>query len=317
MEAVRPFQAVYPASVDPALQPWTAETVCLYALAIAIFPVTLVYLGLRTLGAMAIHPAAWLLPSQHLLLHASPLRFFLEKIEPLVTPDGIQLDGMIYKGKPAHEGGKAIVFFGGSMACYEGAGMEFLEKCKTVLPEDYTILLVNPRGVGKSNGFSYPETLPLDAYTACQHLIHAQGFNPPDILIWGHSLGSAGGIIGARLTQEVHGQAPAVVSDRSFGDLLTEIYHLLGWIVWALAVLLNLQIDATTAWNELNGKKHIICHSLDGIIPLEASLYEATGRPAQATFIEMNGEPSDFYHNATNIPSDAQFQQIVRSMLST
>lgn len=225
----------------------------------------------------------------------------------LKTPDGASIDGIFIPGDHSPE--KVILCGFGN-----GISWELNERGVTELkPLGASIMMINPRGVGKSTGSLYEKGYALDVYSAYEYLIHQKGIDPENILVIGESMGAANGVCGAALVQEKYPDKQiSAINRRSFSTLDAEAQALLGqecesWIGWfllgflaLLAKGLWLDMDVAAAWEKLKGKKIIYRHEKDGIILDTASLAkkvrEIEGDNRVTTIMKMHVHQEDKYN---------------------
>jgi len=91
------------------------------------------------------------------------------------------------------------------------------------------VLLVNYRGVGNSGGrIARGDDLKYDALAVVRWLVEERRVAPSRILIHGHSMGGAAGVLAcAQLTADGKG-APFMLADRTFNHLITVVEEKLG-----------------------------------------------------------------------------------------
>ena len=197
----------------------------------------------------------------------------IERVErlKLTTPDGVTLDACAITSAsqegslPAEQ--RWIVYFTGNVEQWEDnldIAHGYLEKTGA------NILLFNYRGVGLSEGVrDSPEKLILDGETMMQYLIDAVGVKSEHIVVHGRSIGGGVGSQARKLHPE-----GGIVCDRSFASMAIEATALFGWGMAKLLRGLGWELDTVAAWEKIKGRKVIVYHHKDGIIPYQASLYK-------------------------------------------
>ncbi len=215
------------------------------------------------------------------------------------TADNVKLDAVKVmhpkQEKSPADQQKYILFFNGNGGTYESA----LSSLKQISDEiGVNILCGNYRGVGRSEGFptSYND-LVMDGEALVKYLL-SQGILPQNILIHGWSLGSGVGAHVAALHQE-KGKEIHFCSDRSFASMYDEVKDLAKQIsqilrkqnrcipqlfataitfatpfVLGLTKVLGWNFKSLECYKKINGKKFIIYHRQDQVIPYTASLYK-------------------------------------------
>jgi Chlamydia CHLPS protein (DUF818) len=194
----------------------------------------------------------------------------------LTTPDNVILDGVLLLGEKR----KVVLYLFGNLAWYENIDTPF--HVDLFIEMKAHVLLVNPRGVGKSTGEASLEGFGFDVFTAFQYLIDHEKFKPEDIIIYGMSFGGASALLGAQLIQEQYSKIPLnIIHDRSFSNLSKVICHRLGGGAFGnfgsyLAKRVNWHVDCAALWTQIKGTKWIIYHRDDQIIPYQTSMHYAT-----------------------------------------
>jgi hypothetical protein len=195
----------------------------------------------------------------------------------LITPDEVALDGIFLRGKSK----KVIYFAPGITGTYEELALEqgMIKSYITFFKEAYkdvNILMVNPRGIGLSQGETTPNTLKVDAYTAIKYLL-SRGFGCGDILVWGHSLGGAYALQGAALVQaECADQQISVVNDRSFlriSRVAENRFGCCGSTAKQYVETRELEIDVQDAADTIKGRLIAIASKEDETIPYQESAF--------------------------------------------
>ncbi len=308
------FTPAWPAALQPK-EPTLCDKVAQVAwdiFSVIIFPIGLIrlaYYWINRLVAHLLFPSMTILPSALLddlrrILGGERVRF--------PTPDNVHLDGMFFKGERPD---KVILYVGGNGSAYETSlaprsPHAFLRRSKA------SIFAFNCENTGDSKGFpDHPDRLRLDVYSAYEYLIRVKKIAPENILLYGMSMGGCSGNRGAALVQKKYPDRPlSAINERSFDNLANEVRHLvnhftgcpcLGEISAGAIHALNWQMDSAAAWEELKGNKYIIYHELDGVIPLEASLQQATKQGERMSMrIFGQKERSFSYHNYHFLPEE-------------
>lgn len=238
----------------------------------------------------------------------------------LETPDGIVLDGMIFKGTSK----KAIAYFGGNAEFYESTA-DMVPSLRSAFGK-VSVIFINPRGVGASEGPCSPELLEWDAYTSMEYLIQHEHIEPGNIIPIGRSLGGGYGTMGASLLQKKYpDQKIGMATLVPFTDLATAAEHLiadasksvlgaclsktLGKIAAAAIRCLGWTMDTKAAWETLKGPRVTVADYNDGIIHFPASLCANTEQ-GHKIIHGTQGEASSF--SAHNASFDEDMPQIAK-----
>lgn len=217
----------------------------------------------------------------------------------LTTPDKVKLDGAFFPGAIKN---KVIIFARGNSGQWEN----HTQKLAELLKLNTSLLMINPRGVGKNKGHRSEEGYALDIYTAYDFLIREKKFDPNDIVLVGFSMGGGYGTCGASIVQEQYPEKEIkVMNINSFSDLQTEVEtmlqgrSLLKFIGRIASKILQLELHPKKAWDKLKGEKWIIYNPKDEIIPKPASLYRAVkNKPIGMTkVIKLHGTDTDHEHH--------------------
>lgn len=209
----------------------------------------------------------------------------------LEAPDGAKLDGAFFPGKNSQ---KAIIYAGGNAQQWEA----LYQMVHILKPLNTSILVLNPRGVGKSEGHRSQEGYALDYYTGYEYLIHEQNIDPENVLAIGFSMGGALTACGASLIQEKYPDKKIkAINLSSFSSLQLEIQELLSRRKGILPLLgrigawiIQPEINVKPHWDKLKGEKCIFYNAKDPIIPKAASLYKAVKKNpiAESRAIKMD-----------------------------
>jgi hypothetical protein len=272
------YEAHWPKELDPALKNVLTKIARLFwnIISVIIFPIGLVRLVSRALrdGALRI-----IVPGNVEVvcnvMGKSLLKNFSGHPLTLTSPDNTLLDGAFFPGKIRK---KAIIYAFGNAHQWENCSQR-LEQLK---PLNTSILVINPRGVGKSEGTRSEEGYALDIYAAYDFLIKKEKIDPNDIVFVGFSMGAAYGTCGAALVQEEYPDKEIkAINIKSFSDLQLELQTILagrgilGAIARITAKILAFSLYPKQGWDTLKGKKCIFYDPSDEVIPKPASLFKA------------------------------------------
>jgi pimeloyl-ACP methyl ester carboxylesterase len=215
----------------------------------------------------------------HLPAHASPFE--------VVAPDGTHLRGWIVKGTAARA--PVVIYFGGNA-----------EEVSWTLsdarwPRDWTIVGVNYRGYGASEGIPGETALTADALAIHDAVAKREDVDPSRIVVFGRSLGTA---IAVHLAAERPIAGAVLVSPY---DSLTAIGRKhYPWL--PVSMLLRHRFDAVADAKRNTMPLLVIVGETDSIIPPERSraLFDAWAGPKTwqvVTRAEHNslGDSSEFW----------------------
>jgi len=214
------------------------------------------------------------------------------------SPDGGEVHGAFFPRHP----GKVILHTFGNGAQWEPICEDRLGWFE---PLGASVMMVNPRGVGKSTGSLHEEGYALDIYASYEYLIHEEGVDPEDIVLVGHSMGSAYGTRAAAMIQEKYPDKKiSVINGRSFAHLGTQIDEMFsgkGFFPGVLRILakgLWFGMDVKEAFEKLKGQKVVFYHPDDEVIPYAASLAKTVKESgSSATVIKMHNHLTSNHHN--------------------
>lgn len=210
----------------------------------------------------------------------------------LPTIDGEMTNALHFPGTMK----KGIIYLHGNGCFYETSlakPLNWVNSLKQIGrdgPDQFPHLLVfNPRGTGKSEGITHPETVARDMLAAFEHLVFVEGIDPNDIVIAGHSMGGFFGSFGAELVQEKFADAAInFLSDRSYHSIHSRaeskmnsgeyskasewivgptMHQLIDWTEW--------NKDPVAAMERLKGRVCVIYHHQDPVIPYPTSAHSA------------------------------------------
>ncbi|MEA3546234.1 MAG: alpha/beta hydrolase [Thermodesulfobacteriota bacterium] len=197
----------------------------------------------------------------------------------LVTSDNVQLDGWYIPAPHA----RGVVLF-----CHGNAGniSHRLESLLLFNKLGFSTLIFDYRGYGRSQGKPSEQGMYKDAEIAWQHLTQERGVPPPQIILFGRSLGAA---VTAHLAT-IHTPAALILEScfTSVPDIAADLYPF-------LPVRLLSRLD----YNAIKKLENVPCPVLiahspnDEIIPYKhgRALYAAAKEPKR--FLELRGGHND------------------------
>ncbi|EKX44858.1 hypothetical protein GUITHDRAFT_139471 [Guillardia theta CCMP2712] len=220
----------------------------------------------------------------------------------IVTPDGVLLDAMYFRGWNCRIDGPTIIRFNGNA--------EAIELQDPYLPQVYVqngfnFVMFNYRGVGRSKWSSlYGNELAghlyglwrtpaivgthLDAWSLVEYVMKELRVDPSHVILLGHSIGGA---IATKLAANFTTGPLTLCSSRSFASLVEVAVHLspnyLGfhpsswkarWLKKVARALLHAagwEFNSVSNWHKVKGFKWIEYSGSDHIIPYDLSLHAA------------------------------------------
>jgi pimeloyl-ACP methyl ester carboxylesterase len=263
---VQLFQAPWPTGHTPRISP-RARQIFFIALGIicAAYSTQLAlcyagYWALRRVACWIIHPKASPFAGR-----VTDRSFQQYENVSFLSSDGTKITGYFYEVKGSE---RAIVLFTGNGAS-SGDVIQFLyPNILNTLPQNTSLLLVDPRGVDLSEGSSDPSMLQYDAFAALAYL-RAQGINK--FCVFGWSLGASYGTIGSQIFEDTYKARVHVIADRTFSRL-SRVIPIFG----PLIKIFGLEMDTGHAASRLQGQMAAVFHPADGVISLSASLANDT-----------------------------------------
>jgi fermentation-respiration switch protein FrsA (DUF1100 family) len=196
------------------------------------------------------------------------------------TSDGVQLHGWFLPG----ESDRVLLFFHGNA----GNISHRLESIRQFLQLGLSVLIVDYRGYGQSEGRTTEQGIYRDAEAAWQFLVEAGDTPPGRIVLFGRSMGaSAAAYLAAR-----HRPAALVVesSFTSVPDIAAEYYP------WLPVRWLSRLRHSTEDFVRQAGVPVLVIHSRDDeIVPFRhgEAIFAAAGEPR--AFLELRGSHNDAF----------------------
>lgn len=198
----------------------------------------------------------------------------------LTTPDGKVLDGKYIKSEKRNKDSKTVIIFNGKGERYEEKSLfnkyvyddESIlvprENLYNFLNDGYDVVVFNYRGVSESTGWSSCDGLKLDAETVYQFVRDKLEVPDEKIVLWGFSLG---GSIATFLASK---HPVSLINVRSFSSLSHVVRYHATCIAAFILILLDWCIHPAADWRKVKGKKIVVYHPDDPIIPLYCSLFK-------------------------------------------
>jgi uncharacterized protein len=255
-----------------------------------------IVLGLVAGGFYVMQPAMVFLPSRELA--ASPADWGLDYEDVwLQAEDGVRLHAW-YLPRPGAR--RVLLFFHGNAGniSHRQASLEIFHRL------GLNLLILDYRGYGRSEGRPSEAGLYRDARAAWDHLVEVRGVAPPDIVLFGRSLGGA---VAAQLASQV--QPGALTLESTFSsarDLVREIYPLLSWLI-----VRRFELDTVARLARVRCPVLVLHSPDDEIIPFELGrrVYEAAPEPK--AFHELRGD-----HNGGFLLSQPGYERGLAGFLS-
>ena len=208
------------------------------------------------------------------------------KAEPIkvVTEDGITLSGTVYRSPGCDpQTTPTVICFNPNSALQEYQNFKNLMRQAVLDGVDCHFVTFNYRSAGLSEGtFTSDQDLVKDGSAMVQYVQKELKTPNPLIHFYGHSIGGA---VAAK-TKAKHPGLGTLVSDRSFSTIESVIlshcyapFKFLGYLLAWIIRKLDFVFDAVTDFKKVTGKKLVIYHKLDHVIPKDASLAKALAEP--------------------------------------
>jgi hypothetical protein len=191
------------------------------------------------------------------------------------TSDGLSLDGWYLPKTGARS---TILFFHGNA----GNISHRLESLKLFHELGLSILILDYRGYGRSNGKPSEAGTYLDAEAAWRYLTEERGVPPGDIIIFGRSLGAA--VATHLATRHTPGALIIESAFTSVPDMAAKLYPYL-----PVKLLSRIRYSTITGIGSVTCPVLIVHSRDDEIIPFSHGerIYAAAGEPRQ--FLEIRG----------------------------
>lgn len=258
-----------------------------------------VVLGLMAGGLYVMQPAMVFLPSRDLA--ATPTDWEMEYEDVwLQTEDGVRLHGWYL---PHPQARRVLLFFHGNAGniSHRQASLEIFHRL------GLSVLILDYRGYGRSEGRPSEQGLYRDARAAWDHLVEGLGVAPGDIVLFGRSLGGA---VAAQLASELAAQVRpgALILESTFSsarELVREIYPILSWLI-----VRRYEFDTVARVRTVTAPVLVLHSRDDEIIPFDLGrrVYEAA--PGPKAFHALRGD-----HNGGFLLSQPGYERALAAFL--
>lgn len=198
----------------------------------------------------------------------------------VITPDGAELSAHFFRHRNANAQTPTTIYFSGNGALKGMGGWDWLLRQSVNNNTPLNLVVFDYRSVDESTGtFNTSKDLLIDAASMVDWVRNAVKTPDDRINLYGMSLGGAVSVKTGAADEKLTGW---VVNDRSFSSLeefIKTVTTNLRWflkplVTLAIWILKNqeLEIDAAADLGKLKGRKLVICHVKDLIIPYGASM---------------------------------------------
>ncbi len=217
-------------------------------------------------------------PSRKLVATPETLGMSFENVS-LRTEDNVALHGWFI---PVSNARSTLLFFHGNA----GNISHRLESIRIFHDLGLSVLIIDYRGYGKSDGRTSEAGTYRDARAAWDYLVTTRGFNDRNIILFGRSLGGA---IATQLATRVKAGALIVESTFSSAEALAKSVY------WYLPVKLLARIHYPTAKYILNVSSPVlVIHSpQDEIVPYKQGRQIFDLAPEPKRFLELRGSHNE------------------------
>ncbi len=223
----------------------------------------------------------------------------------VITPDGAPLSVHLFKHRQATDKTPTTIYFGGNGALKGMGGWSWMleESFHKNIPQN--LVLFDYRSVDESGGkFNGSKDLLVDGASVVDWVRKILKIPNDRINLYGMSLGGAVAVKTAAADDQLTGW---VVNERSFsslGDIIHTFRPRLHWLIrplvpLAIWILRNqgLELDAAADLPKLKGKKLVIYHAHDPIIPYIASM----ARKAPQHAFQLQGHSTIDNHHCSDL----------------
>lgn len=240
-------------------------------------------LGAIAYGLMALSLAIWqnrlvFVPSKETI--ATPDELGLDYEEVWLSPESASGGWVHSWWLPADPDNPTILYLHGN----GGNISYFLERIQVLRRLGFSLLLVDYRGYGQSEGqFPNEKRVYEDAKVALDHLLVQRRLDPGNLFVYGHSLGGA---IAIHLASQ-HPELAGLILEGTFTSM-QEMADFVGKYNWLpIRALLHQRFDSRSKIGALSMPLLFIHGTDDEIVPAYMSemLYEAANAPKQLLLI--------------------------------
>ncbi len=211
----------------------------------------------------------------------------------LDAPDGVRLHGLYARAADAFAD---LLFFHGNA----GNLYDRLDNVALLVASGISVLIVDYRGYGKSEGEPSEPALYADAALAYRHLTDEREVEPARLVVFGRSLGSA-----VAIDLAVREPVAALIAESAFTSAreLGRLHY--SWMPGLLLRAMSHEFDSLSKVRRLKAPALFVHGDRDTIVPIEMGrrLYEAAPEPKE--WYEIRGAG----HNDTVAVGGAEYMR--------
>lgn len=221
----------------------------------------------------------------------------------LRTSDGVSINAWYVPG-PEEARGTALFCHG------NGGNMSHcVDRIRLLRELGFNVLLFDYRGYGRSEGTPSEEGLYRDTRAAWDWLVMEKNVPPDEIVLWGHSLGTA---VASQLAGEV--QAAALIMEASHTSVAEEGQRRFPWL--PVRLLAYIELDNCAHVARAKCPVMIVHSSQDQLVPLEFGrrVFDAAREPK--AFLEITGGHNSGYRSSGKVYRDGVVEFLKKHVAS-
>ena len=244
-----------------------------------------VVLALKVL-LLLVEPRLTFFPSAEYPLTPPDLGLPFEDVR-LQTADGVEIQAWFVPGLPLPDGGGrrplTLLFFHGN-AENLGACVPLASLTRAY---GYSLMLVDYRGFGRSDGRPSERGIYLDGEAALDHLRGRREVDPLRIVVWGRSIGAA---VAVHLAAD-HGPVSGVVLESPFTSARELLWDGGYWPLYLLSFFGSYRFDLAGSIGRVQAPVLVVHGTEDEVVPfsLGRKLYEQAQHRKRFRAIEGGG----------------------------
>src|SRR3989338_3580078 len=224
-------------------------------------------------------------PAKEILIYPSSVSISFKDIY-ITTEDNVKINGWFISNPEAKY---TLLFFHGNA----GNIGDMIDKLTLLYEAGFSILIIDYRGFGKSQGRPMESGFYRDASAAYGYLINTINIRAEQIVLYGESLGSA-----VAVDLAFHRRVRALILEGAFSrgrDMAVKIYPFLPGFIFSNS------FDSLTKVKEINATKLFIHSRDDEIVPfnLARKLYNHARGPKE--FLEIEGDHNNAFLSSRHL----------------